>query len=464
MLDCFVVGLYLLFTLGIGLYAAKGMKTVAEFSTGKRAYSKWIIFATLSSSFIGGGYAMGNAAKVFEFGIFQSTALLGFSLSQILIALFIAPKMHRFAGAISVGDIMETRFGISGKVVTGFCAFLFCSGIVGAQLKAIGYIFDHFMGISEFWGVIIASGIVIAYSSLGGIHSVIMANVFQFITLTMGIPLILGFGVYHAGGLGVVFEAIPSGHLDILGKGSDKHLSLLFLFGAFFFGEALIPPYLQRLLIGKDSGDTKAGTLYSGLYSIPFFFIVGSVGLVAYSLNPTLNPENSMLFVIDTAIPVGIKGLLIAAVISIVMSSADSYLNSASVSIVHDVITPLVRQKLSPSGSLLCVQITNCFVGVFAVSFALHLEGLLNMLLYVYKFWAPIILIPLLMVILNRPTSYLSFMLGIISGGLSTMVWTIYFEPQTQVNALLVGVATHFVVYVIVEGVNQVKIKAYQPS
>ena len=69
------------------------MKT---FAAGGRKYSSLALFATLSASYIGGGYTFGISEKVFQFGIIQAICLLGFSLQQILIAIFIAPKMKIF--------------------------------------------------------------------------------------------------------------------------------------------------------------------------------------------------------------------------------------------------------------------------------------------------------------------------------------------------------------------------------
>jgi len=152
MIDQIIVGVYLFCVLLLGLWTGRGVKNIQQYSVVNRSYSSWIVFATLSASFIGGGFSIGTAEKVNLFGIVYIFALFGFSLKEILVAKIIAPQMGKFPKAISVGDIMETNYGKIGKVITGVFAVTVCSGIVGAQVGGIGYIFNVFLGIPVFLG------------------------------------------------------------------------------------------------------------------------------------------------------------------------------------------------------------------------------------------------------------------------------------------------------------------------
>lgn len=102
-LDYTIIAIYLCAILLLGLWSGKGMKSLQDFSVSNRSYGSMVIFATLSASFIGGGFSIGNAEKVFRFGIVNIVALWGFSLKEILVAKYIAPRTGNFAGVISVG-------------------------------------------------------------------------------------------------------------------------------------------------------------------------------------------------------------------------------------------------------------------------------------------------------------------------------------------------------------------------
>jgi len=110
-----IVFVYLLAILIIGLLAGRKIKGLSDYAVAGRSYGAMVIFATLTASFIGGGFSMGNAEKVFLVGISNIVALWGFSLKEILVARYIAPRMIKYPDAISVGDIMEVHYGTIAK-------------------------------------------------------------------------------------------------------------------------------------------------------------------------------------------------------------------------------------------------------------------------------------------------------------------------------------------------------------
>ncbi len=249
-MDQIIVVVYLVCIFALGIWGGKGVKNLIQFSVAGRSYGTFIIFATLSASFIGGGFSMGNAEKVFLFGIVNIFALWGFSLKEILVASFIAPRMGKYPDAISVGDIMRKNYGKTGMVVSGIMAFAVCAGILGAQVGATGYIFNVFLGIPRFHSILIGCGIVIAYSTVGGMRSVVLTDVVQFVILAIGIPLTLILGINHVGGWSAMIDSVPKTHFAFPGTGKTMAQFIAF-FLAFVFGETLVPTYVQRLFLSK---------------------------------------------------------------------------------------------------------------------------------------------------------------------------------------------------------------------
>ena len=287
MIDVAIVAVYLVVIFGVGLFAGRGLHSIREYAVVNRSYGALVIFATLSASFIGGGFSTGNAQKVFLFGVVNIVALWGFSLKEILVARFIAPKIGLFPSAISVGDIMATAYGRVGHVITGLCALMLCTGIVGAQVAAMGVVFEVFYHLDRLWGIGIGCGIVILYTTFGGMRAVVLTDLIQFTVLAIGMPLVLAFGIAYVGGIGAVVAAVPVDRIQIPGN-HYEWLGVVGLFLVFMFGETLVPPYVQRLCIGKSAEVAARGTLYSGLFSIPFFAVTGLIGLVALAMDPTL--------------------------------------------------------------------------------------------------------------------------------------------------------------------------------
>lgn len=188
-LDLFILVFYFAAVLFLGLSASKSVKTLEDYATGGRFYCAFFIFATLSSSFIGGGFTSGLATKVYASGLLYVVALWGFSLKELLIARYIAPRMSSFNEAISVGDIMGSLYGQNARLLTGIASVLLCAGIACAQFSAFGYMMDLLLGIPHTYGVAFGAAVVILYSSLGGMKAVVANARFIFACLLWLFPL-----------------------------------------------------------------------------------------------------------------------------------------------------------------------------------------------------------------------------------------------------------------------------------
>lgn len=462
MIDIAVVGIYLAIVLALGLWTGRAQKDLQDYAVVGRSYGAGVIFATMAASFIGGGFSTGNAEKVFLFGIASVVVLWGFSFKEILVALCIAPKMDRFPDAISVGDIMATAYGKPGRIITGLAALFLCTGIVGAQVGAIGVVFHVFYGIDPVWGIAIGCGIVVLYTTFGGMSAVVMTDVLQFVILAVGMPLVVVFGVAHLGGVDALVAAIPADRLDVPGA-HYTWVGLGALFLVFVFGETLVPPYVQRLCIGKTTKEAARGTLYAGLFSIPFFAITGVIGLIALAIAPDLQSNLALPHVVQTVMPPVLKGLVIAAVISIVMSSADSFLNSASIAFINDLVMPLRASPLASKRALTLAKVVTFVVGALSMAFALAIESIIDILIYAYTYWAPIVLVPLIAAVYGIRKGAPAFIAAAAAGAIATTVWDSVLGQPAQIAGLVVGVCANLVVFLAMPQARTVAV-AVEPT
>lgn len=448
-METLVVIIYLAIVLVVGMLAGRRIKGLKDFAVAGKSFGSMVIFATLSASFIGGGFSMGNAEKVFLVGIANIVALWGFSLKEVLVGLFIAPKLEKYPDAISIGDILEPNYGKVARIFSGVFGVVLCAGIMGAQVSAMGYIFNIFLGTDKLTGILVGCGIVIAYSTIGGMRAVIWTDVIQFIVLAIGIPLTLYFGILEAGGWERITETVPAGHLQLSAEPAAV-FSLVALFITFMLGETLVPPYVQRLLIGKNTREVSRGTIFSGIFSVPFFAITGLIGLAALAIKPDLNPNLAMPFVIKEALNPVMEGIMTAAIMSIIMSSADSFLNGAAISFGNDLFKPLYGKPMKPSSELLLARIVTLLVGVLSIVFALSIESVLDILIYAYNFWAPTIVVPLAAAILGFKTTPQRFVAGALAGIGIALFWNnVLHEPYT-IDGLVVGCLANLMVFCLI--------------
>lgn len=444
MLDTAIVLGYIILLVALGLRGGRGVKNAADFTASGGRYGTAVIFATLSASYVGGGYSSGNAAKAFEYGISTTLTLLGFSLGMVLIGRFLVPGVSRFPGAVTVGGIVGAAYGRKARVLTGLFSFLCCAGVVGAQMESIGLVFHVLLGVERHVGILIGCGIVLLYTTFGGLQSVIFADILQFVLLALGMPVLLILALGKAGGPAQVLPAIPAEYWNPFNGTSPA--GFVSLFFTMMLGEALAPPYTQRLLIGRNAKGTARATILSGLFSVPFFLVTGAIGLTAYALKVTDHAASAMPALIQSVLPVGIRGVMMAAMVSIILSAADGFLNGAAVSLVCDAVIPL-RPGLSDKAQLRWLRGVNLATGAGAVCVAFLLPDVFDILVLAYSFWSPLILVPLAAALLGVKSNARSFLYAMLAGLAASLTWNFVLGKPWGIDGAVVGTLCNLVVF-----------------
>lgn len=443
-LDVLLVAAYLVVLLVIGLRGGRRVKDAADFTAAGGRYGTAVIFATLAASYVGGGFSSGNAAEAYSHGIGSTLALLGFSVAMIAIGRFLVPGVARFRDISTVGGILERDYGAGARVLTGLFSFLSCTGVVAAQMEAMGLTFRTLLGVSETAGILLGFGIVMVYTTFGGMQSVIAADMVQFTLLAIGMPLLLWGGLREAGGVGAVLSALPSEYYNPLN--GTTLLGFLSLCLSLAVGEALAPPYTQRLLLGRTPAITARATVWSGVFSIPFFAVTGLIGLTAFVLDPMADAATAMPRMILSVLPIGLRGLVMAAMVSIILSAADGFLNGAAIGLVCDAVLPL-QPATSPALQLKLLRYVNLLTGAAAVAMAFWLPGIFDILLVAYSFWCPILLVPLAVAFRGKRVSRRVFYAAVLAGLLVSLLWNVALSRPFGVDGGVVGLLANAAVF-----------------
>lgn len=445
MIDFIIVSLYLMAVLLIGLVSSKKIESLKEYAIADRSYSSFVMIASVSSAWIGGGTMIGLTEKVYSHGIVFLLIFLGDSICKILNATFVAPKIGRFYGMISSGDIMEQSYGKGSKIITGICGLLLAIGAISTQITAIGYFLGNFFHISKLLAILIGFGIIIIYATSGGIKSVTFTDVMQFLTLFIGIPVILLFAIYKIGGVKIFLDNIPADKIKLSHPGENLELLVSFL----IFSFALTSPvFTQRLLMSKTPQQAIQAMKITALLDVPFYLMIALIGMVALELNSNIHSTTAFSYLIENALPIGIKGIAIATILAAMMSTTDSFLNSAAVSLVNDIIKPLSKNSISERRSLSLARITTISLGIISVIIAYYSNSVYDLLFYSRITWQPIIMVPFLAAILGCRVNVQSFYIGSIIALISIVIWEYYsFDKITKFHSILFGSVVNLVFF-----------------
>ncbi len=447
MLDHAIIILYLLVTLFVGLYVGRNTKTLEDFAVGPRNFSTTVLVSTVFASVVDAGMTTGLASSTYSVGPIFLISFLGVVLSHINLAVFIAPKMKPFLGLISSGDIFEKLYGKKAKILMG------CSTIIESMLTATIQIFaiskfgEYCFGVDHFIVSIVIALIIVMYTFRGGIRSVTATDVFQFGIMVIAIPIMCGIALIKIGGFSKVSTVLLTHPLYFPGNDTSTTWQYVAVFVVFSL-PCLYPLCIQRMLMAKNTRQIRATFLINGALSLPFYVTIGLIGIAAYVLQPGNDANMIFPHLINEVMPVGARGLVLAGMIAVFMSTVDSILNIGSLAIIHDVVGSLVRQKLhqrievrllriaSMSIAFGAVVLCQCFNSVMDIVFFLITIG--NSIFFPGLFWG----------ILGFKVSPEGFWTGVISAA-CTLVFCWYGLDMFPVYTVLLAIFVNSAVLLI---------------
>lgn len=424
-----------------------------DFAVAGRRLRAPVLFGSMGATLLGGGAAVGTAGETFTEGYVYLLAAFGIALQTLLVGVFVAPRLAAYRTAQTVGDVMEAHYGRVARLLTGLFSVGLCAGVLGGQVLAVGVVFNQLLGVSVTTGILIGMGVVLLYSTVGGMWAVVQTDILQFVILGLFIPLTVVLAVGQVGGPGALAEQVPDAHFSFTGEWS---LALfLSTFVAILLGETLAPPYTQRAFSTPNPRGARRAFMAAGIFAFGFFFMTATIGLTALITHPDINPDSALSTVVAQVLPAGIKGLVLVALVAVIMSTCDSFLNSSAVVFVRDIYQPFIHPTVSASTVLKLQRLVTVVVGAAAIVFALSATSIIDLFLNVYLLWAPTIVIPLVLAVVWGFRSRGAALSAIVGGAAATAVWKWVLGDPLGVDGLLVGVAvnlgTFFVAYLLVD-------------
>ena len=201
MIDIVIVFAFVIITLVVGFVYGKNVNSMRDFSVSNKTFTTTALVATIFATWMGGDDLIGVTERIYTAGIVFLFVTFSQFISLAIHAYLIAPRILKdFEDKISIGEIMGELYGDIGKIISGVSSVLFSIGYIAVQVSSIGYLCNFIWGISHFYGTIMGSIIIISYSALGGIRSIVFTDIFQFGILIIAIPLMAHFLLYDIGG------------------------------------------------------------------------------------------------------------------------------------------------------------------------------------------------------------------------------------------------------------------------
>ncbi|MCP3660091.1 MAG: hypothetical protein GY830_07185 [Bacteroidetes bacterium] len=298
-------------------------------------------------------------------------------------------------------------------------------------------------------------GIIIAiYSSLGGIRSVAMTDVFQFCALLLVILIIAFIILIKIKGFSNFYNKINNidpKKFKILTHSKFNYYLVISLVRYLLPTTILSPPFIQRILMMHNKTQIRNIFIINSLVIVIIKSLITLIGLGAFILYPAINFKLIFPSIINNMFSPILQGFLFIGLLAAVMSTADSFLNSAGLLFVHDILEPLFRSNKINFNNLTYIRTITFIIGLISV-FIAKLEINVYLMIYFACCLMSTTTIPFIFGVVGLKPSKNSFFLAIIFS-LITMLILLYFSIDKNL-IILISIFVNALVFFIVNYID----------
>jgi solute:Na+ symporter, SSS family len=385
---------YLIFLIGIILYKSKAVKNEEDFTVAGRGVPVYLLVGTLICTWIGSGSLFGTAGLSFRSGFgelwFSAGAWIG-----IAAIYFIADRVRKIS-KITLTDLLEQRYNHTARIlgtVTIIVAYLV---IAGYQFKGGGRFISILSNgaIDLQTGAFITCLVVIAFTALAGMVSIVSIDIFNGVIMIVAMALTLPFAISAHGGLDAVISTIENTKPEYLSlfEGHDGWWILGVILPTFLLLMSESSMY-QKFSSAKDSASAKKAVIgmLVGVVFIEFVMcMIAVVGFAIYSNDPrffladgSINramSEEVILRIGFEQVPPLVGSMLFAAGVAIILSTGNTFLMVTSTNLSNDIIKPyFLKSSTEPKKIIRIQQISIVILGLLAFAMVTQFETVLEM-------------------------------------------------------------------------------------
>ena len=451
-LDLGIIGIYLVGMVLVGLLCVRKVKNADDYYTAGRSFGPLVLMATVCATIIGGSGLMGRAGVAYSSGFKAILTAVPYLIGMFIFS-GISGKISDIGfkyNIASIPELFERRFGKTAKLILSAMLAFTMMGTVASQVTATATIINMLggeIGISYELGALIASLVFIIYTATSGLFGIVYTDVLQFYMLLIFVYILIPTAsLINVGGL-ANFAANLSPELfkpyingDILG---DIVTYLVFtMAGAEMW---------QRAFAAKDRKSAKKGMfLGTAVYGVTII-LVWFMGVVAHQIigDDVLAQFGSTDAVVPAlaikVLPAGLTGLALAGILSVIMSTADSYLLVSVQTCVHD-IGKTLKPDMPEKKEMLLSRIFSVVLPLGALVIALYIKNAYSILMFAWSFYAAAAGIPAFAALFWKKATKPGIISGMIAGFVVCVGWKLIGTPfdlgPTVPGAIACGIAT----------------------
>ena len=410
-LDLIVMAVFATLILAIGLaFTRMGSKNAQSFFEAGGETPWWINGLSLFISYFSAGTFVVWGSIAYKSGFVANGIQLTMVLGGLLVAWFIAKKWKR-TGALTAAEYIGKRFNTGTQQFYTFLIMLHGLFTTASVLYPVGKMVQVATPLSLEMCIIIIGGIIVLYTSAGGLWAVLVTDVVQFVILTCAVLIVIPMAFTEINGVSGFIQNAPKDFFNFTNEEFPIGFLLVFmLYQTVYIGGNWA--YVQRYTsVSSEKNAQKVAFLFSGLYFIsPFIWMLPP--MIYRIINPNLvglEPEGAYMMLCQKILPAGLIGLVLSGMISATASKANTTINLVATVFANDVYKKVLQPKAPEKTLIFVARVFTVIFGALTIWIAIlvpKVGGIVEMVLSTASIAGGALFVPIIWSLYSkRPTA-----------------------------------------------------------
>lgn len=450
--DYAVIVVYLAGMLAMGWWGMRRAKSKSEFLVAGRRLGPSMYSGTMAAIVLGGASTIGGVGLGYKYGLSGAWMVFAIGLGLLALSIFFSARIARLK-VYTVSEMLDLRYGGRAGLITGVVMWAYTLMLAVTSTIAYATIFDVLFDMNRTVAIVLGGSIVVAYSTLGGMWSITLTDMVQFVVKTIGVLLLLlPIAVVKAGGFAEMKAQLPTEYFAPFGIGGETIFTYVLIYT---FGMLIGQDIWQRVFTARDDKVARWGGTVAGTYCLAYALAGAVIGTAAKVLYPNLaNADDAFATIVKDELPLGVRGLVLAAALAAVMSTSSGALIAcatvANNDIWHRLRGAVTRRADGEAhdevkGNRMFILV----MGIAVIGIAIALNNVVEALTVAYNLLVGGLLVPILGGLLWRRGTVYGALSSVVVGGVAviTLMWKFGILAN---EPIYYGLLASLVTYVVV--------------
>lgn len=453
--DYVVIIGYLLGIAAVGWWGKRRARSASDFLVAGRRLGPGMYTGTMAAVVIGGASTIGGVRLGYTYGLSGAWMVFAIGFGLLALSICFSARIARLR-VYTVADVLSLRYGDSASLISGLVMWIYTLMLAVTSTIAYATVFDVLFDVPRWAAVVIGGTIVVGYSALGGMWSITLTDMVQFVVKSIGVLVILlPVAVIKAGGFAQLSAQLPDSYLSLGSIGGESIFTYVLIYT---FGMLIGQDIWQRVFTARSDKVASWGGTVAGLYCLVYGLAGAVIGMATKILHPDLaDADGAFAAVVQSTLPTGIKGLVLAAALSAMMSTASGALIASATVANNDIWHRLralagrnVRRHTDDDhDEIASNRLAIIILGAVSIALACLLDDVLAALTVAYNLLVGGLLVPILGGLLWKRGN-LPGALAAMAAGCVTVITLMATHGMLANEPIYYGLAAGLIAYVAV--------------